>query len=64
VAQKIPAFFGTELLQKATYQASGLNFFRRRPIKRISPGIVRSAAFRKSAFSLLNAISIGFKSGE
>jgi hypothetical protein len=25
---------------------------------------VRSAAFRKSAFSLLKAISIGFKSGE
>jgi hypothetical protein len=46
VAQKIPGFFGTKLLQKATYQDDQpWNF-------------VRSAAFRKSAFRLLKAISI------
>jgi hypothetical protein len=35
-----------------------------RAILRTRPGIVRSAAFRNNAFNLLNAISMGFRSGE
>jgi hypothetical protein len=34
------------------------------PIRRRTRGIVRSAALRSDAFSLLNGISIGFRSGE
>ena len=36
----------------------------KRPIRRRKRGIVRSAALRRSALSLLNGISIGFRSGE
>jgi hypothetical protein len=33
------------------------------PIRRRRRGIVRSAALRRDAFSLLNGISMGFRSG-
>ena len=36
----------------------------KRPIRRRRRGIVRSAAWRRSALSLLKDISIGFRSGE